>query len=102
MIFIWGWRGQDFRYLFYLIFLRRLTFDSMSHDLLMHKLRFKFGLSSAACRLFGSFLGPRTQKVMINGECSVGCSCDLQRILDWSRDNSLTLNASKTQTLLVS
>jgi hypothetical protein len=45
------------------------AFDSMSHDLLMHKLRFKIGLSSAACRLFGSFLGPRTQKVMINGVC---------------------------------
>jgi hypothetical protein len=27
---------------------------------------------------------------------------DLQRILDWSRDNSLILNASKTQALLVS
>jgi hypothetical protein len=26
---------------------------------------------------------------------------DLQRILDWSRDNSLILNASKTQVLLV-
>jgi hypothetical protein len=26
---------------------------------------------------------------------------DLQRILDWSRDNSLILNASKTQFLLV-
>jgi hypothetical protein len=46
------------------------VFDSMSHDLLLHELRFKFGLSSTACRLFGSFLGPRTQKVMINGECS--------------------------------
>jgi hypothetical protein len=38
------------------------TFDSMSHDLLLRKLRFKFGLSS--------FLGSRTQKVMFNGECS--------------------------------
>jgi hypothetical protein len=46
------------------------AFDSMSHDLLLHKLRSKFGLSSTACRLFGSFLGPTTQKVMINGECS--------------------------------
>jgi hypothetical protein len=27
---------------------------------------------------------------------------DLQRILDWSRDNSLIINASKTQALLVS
>jgi hypothetical protein len=27
------------------------AFDSMSHDLLLHKLRFKFGLSSTACRL---------------------------------------------------
>jgi hypothetical protein len=26
----------------------------------------------------------------------------MQRILDWSRDNSLILNASKTQALLVS
>jgi hypothetical protein len=43
------------------------AFDSMSHDLLLHKLGFKFGLSSAACRLFGSFFGPITQKVMING-----------------------------------
>jgi hypothetical protein len=42
----------------------------MSHDLLLHKLRFQFGLSSTACWLFGSFLGPRTQKVMIDGECS--------------------------------
>jgi hypothetical protein len=41
----------------------------MSHDLLLHKLRFEFGLSTA-CRLFGSFLGPITQKVMNNGECS--------------------------------
>jgi hypothetical protein len=40
------------------------------HDLLLHKLRFKFGLSSIAGRLFGSFLGSRTQKVMSNGECS--------------------------------
>jgi hypothetical protein len=46
------------------------AFDSMSHDLLLHKLRSKFGLSSTACRLFGSFLGPRTQKVMINVKCS--------------------------------
>jgi hypothetical protein len=45
------------------------AFDSMSHDLLLHKLRFKFGFPSTACRLFCSFLGPRTQKVMINGEC---------------------------------
>jgi hypothetical protein len=44
------------------------AFDSMSHVLLLHKLRFKFWLSSNDCRLFGSFLGPRTQKVMINGE----------------------------------
>jgi hypothetical protein len=34
------------------------VFDSMLHDLLLHKLRFKFGLSSTAGRLFGSFLGP--------------------------------------------
>jgi hypothetical protein len=27
-------------------------------------------LSSTACRLFGSFLGPRTQKAKINGKCS--------------------------------
>jgi hypothetical protein len=31
------------------------VFDSVSHDLLLHKLRFKFGLLSTACRLFGSF-----------------------------------------------
>jgi hypothetical protein len=41
------------------------AFDSVSHYL-----RFKFRLSSTACRLFDSFLGPRTQKVMINGDCS--------------------------------
>jgi hypothetical protein len=29
------------------------AFDSMSHDLLLHKLRFKVGLSSTACSLFG-------------------------------------------------
>jgi hypothetical protein len=29
-------------------------------------------------------------------------NADLQRILDWSRDNSFTINASKTQVLLVS
>jgi hypothetical protein len=44
------------------------AFDFMSHDLLLHKLRFKFGLLSTACRLFGSFLSPKTQTVMINGE----------------------------------
>jgi hypothetical protein len=41
------------------------AFDSMSHDFLLLKLRFKFGLSSTACRLFGSFLGPWTQKVVM-------------------------------------
>jgi hypothetical protein len=45
------------------------SFDSMSHDLLLHKLRFKFGFSSTACRLFVSFLSPRTQKAMNNGKC---------------------------------
>jgi hypothetical protein len=44
------------------------TFDSISHDLLLHKLRFKFWLSSTASRLFGSFLCPGTKKIMINGE----------------------------------
>jgi hypothetical protein len=132
------------------------AFDFMSHNLLLHKVRFKFELSSTACWLFGSFRGPRTQKVMINEDCSDsvdinigspqgsvlspilfasfindlddhsfhlyaddlqiytvnGCedvnrlvalvNGDLQRILDWSRDNSLVLNASKTQALLVS
>jgi hypothetical protein len=29
MIFIRGWRGQDFQYLFYLIFLRRLTWSKI-------------------------------------------------------------------------
>jgi hypothetical protein len=37
------------------------AFDSMLHDLLPLNLRFKFGLSSTACWLFGCFLGPRTQ-----------------------------------------
>jgi hypothetical protein len=39
-----------------------VAFDSMAHDLALHKLRFKFGLSSTACRWFCSFLGPRTQE----------------------------------------
>jgi hypothetical protein len=46
------------------------AFDFMSNNLLLHKLRFKFGLSSTACWLFGSFVGPRTQKVMINEDRS--------------------------------
>jgi hypothetical protein len=39
MIFIWEWRGRDFRYLYCLIFRRCLT----EHDMLLHKLRFKLG-----------------------------------------------------------
>jgi hypothetical protein len=46
------------------------AFDSMSHDLLLHKLKFKFGLSSTACMLLGSFLDNTTQKDMINEKCS--------------------------------
>jgi hypothetical protein len=48
------------------------AFDSVVHGLLLWKLRVKFGLSSTACRLFGSFLGRRAQKVMVDGEFSDG------------------------------
>jgi hypothetical protein len=65
MIFIWGLEKSGFSISLLLVFAK--AFDFM---LLLDKLRFKFGLSSTTCRLFGSFLGPRTQKVMINGECS--------------------------------
>jgi hypothetical protein len=41
------------------------AFDSMSHDLLLHKLRFKFGLSSTACRLFGSFLFRKFRNILL-------------------------------------
>jgi hypothetical protein len=46
------------------------AFDSVVHGLLLWKLKVKFGLSSTACRLFGSFLGRRAQKVMADGEFS--------------------------------
>jgi hypothetical protein len=70
------------------------AFDSMSHGLLPHKLRFKFGLSSTGCRLFGSFFSPRTQKVMINGECSdsVDISIDSPQVVFVMAENFCTTN----------
>jgi hypothetical protein len=55
--------------------------NSMSHDLLLHKLRLKFGLSSTACKLFGSFLGPRTQEGYDNGECSDSVDISIGSVL---------------------
>jgi retron-type reverse transcriptase len=46
------------------------AFDSMSHALLLLKLKNNFGLSSTACRLIGSFLDGRRQKVVMNNEIS--------------------------------
>jgi hypothetical protein len=46
------------------------AFDSMAHDMLLWKLRFKFGLSSTVCRLFGSFSGRRAWKLMVDAEFS--------------------------------
>jgi hypothetical protein len=135
------------------------AFGSMVHGLLLRKLRGKFGLSSTASRLFGSFLGHRAQKVMVDGEfsdvasvemgnpqgsvlspilfaCFINDVCeqimnckfhlyaddlqlytvdlggdvdtlvrlvndDLERIRRWSVDNSLVLNVSKTQAILI-
>jgi hypothetical protein len=53
------------------------AFDSMVHDVLLWKLRVKFGLSSTACKLFGSFLGQRAQKVMVDGEFSDVASVEM-------------------------
>jgi hypothetical protein len=39
-----------------LVFFAFLHFDSMSHALLLRKLRDLFGLSSVVCSLIGSFL----------------------------------------------
>jgi hypothetical protein len=39
-------------------------------DLLLRKLRDLFGLSSVACRLIGSFLDSRSQRVRLNGNYS--------------------------------
>jgi Reverse transcriptase (RNA-dependent DNA polymerase) len=39
------------------------AFDSMSHGLPLRKLKTQFGLSSTACRLIGSFLCGRSQRV---------------------------------------
>jgi hypothetical protein len=124
------------------------AFDFMVHGLLLWKLRVKFGLSSTAWRLFGSFLGQRAQKVMVDGEFSDVASVEmgslqvcffaycllfeckfhlyaddfqlytvdlgedvdtlvrlvnenLERIPRWSVDNSLVLNVSKTQVMLI-
>jgi hypothetical protein len=112
----------------------------MSYDLLLHKLRFKFGSQDSEgydCLDFvdispqGCVLSPILFECLINDvgdnvrNCRFllyadnlqiytvdGCgdvnrlvdlvNGDLQRILDWSRDNSLIFNASKTQALLVS
>jgi hypothetical protein len=64
-----------------------------------HSIYFKFDFISWRCK----FLCWRSSDLYcgwVQGCESVGCSC--QRMLDWSRDNSLVLNASKTQALLVS
>jgi hypothetical protein len=48
------------------------AFDSRVHGLLLRKMMVKFGLSSTACRLFGSFLGQRAHggcRVLRCGEC---------------------------------
>jgi hypothetical protein len=42
------------------------AFDFMVHGLLLRK----FGLTSTTCRLFGTFLGRRAQKVMVDGGLS--------------------------------
>jgi hypothetical protein len=46
------------------------VFDSMSHNLLLRKLRDLFGLSSVACTLIGSFLDSRSQRVRLNEDYS--------------------------------
>jgi Reverse transcriptase (RNA-dependent DNA polymerase) len=46
------------------------AFDSMSHPLLLRKLKHNYGLSSVACRLIGSFLDGRRQRVVVNNETS--------------------------------
>jgi hypothetical protein len=49
----------------------------MVHGLLLRKLRVKFGLFSTTCRLFGSFLGQRAQKVMVDGKFSDVASVEM-------------------------
>jgi retron-type reverse transcriptase len=46
------------------------AFDSMSHALLLRKLKNNYGFSSTACRLIGSFLAGRSQRVVVNNETS--------------------------------
>jgi len=43
------------------------AFGSVPHLLLLEKLKNQFGFSSSACKLLGSYLNGRTQKVVING-----------------------------------
>jgi hypothetical protein len=146
MKFIWGWRGRDFRYLFCLIFLRRLTpchvlcccisWDS-NWVLLVGFLEAFWGLGLGSVRILLILVWMARRVVFFRRFYSHALSMmwvrncrlhlyadglqiytvdqcrdvnrlvalvngDLQRILNWSRDNSHILNASKTQALLVS
>jgi len=46
------------------------AFDSVNHELLVHKLKSFFGFSDFAANLLASYLMNRQQKVNVNGRCS--------------------------------
>jgi hypothetical protein len=57
------------------------AFDTISHDILLHRLRLKFGLSSTACRMFGSFLSGADWPLWQCGNCREDLFCECEALI---------------------
>ena len=53
------------------------AFDTLDHDILLHRLKSKLGINDVAYKWFKSYLSGRSQQVIVNGSVSSKCNLDV-------------------------